>query len=636
MSQDITSRVLLTVDGRKTEAGEFIRMYSKTKEPGKKADVDEYLRQFITFKLKVADAIRLGYDTTKAFRTELRGYRDQLSQNYLTDTKAKEELLRSAYQRSLTDINAWHILIALSPDASPSDTLRAWQKASDIRKRITMGESFEVVARSTSDDKSVLVNGGNLGYFTVFQMIMPFEDAAYKLKKGELSQPLRTPYGYHIIKVENKRPSMGQVRVAHIMKTAAPGTSEADLAKAEQEINSLYGQLKAGASFRELAKKYSDHKESAVKGGEMDWFGTGDIISSFSEAAFSLKDTGSYTKPVRTPYGWHIIKLLEKRPPRTFDESKSFLESRFNQSYLNSLAKRSFVEKLKKEYKFSLNQESADWFTANTDTLIIQGLKKYDRSFLPQGDLYSFANQKLSNSEFADYIEKRGFMIATKDSSVFINRTIETMVADDILDYENSVLEKKNPEFRYLMNEFHDGILLFEISGKKVWNKVSNDSAGLRMYYNENKMKYLTRPGIEAKIYTLRQADGKEKLESAYKKYSVKPEADNMLSRKFNRKGDTLLVITQGRWMKGEDQQLDGLKWEKGISFVKREGFPSIIDINGIIEPKPLGLEEVRQEMVAGYEDFLEKEWIEQLNKKYNVKIDNAILGEIKKKLGSN
>jgi peptidyl-prolyl cis-trans isomerase SurA len=633
MSQDISSRILLTVDGRKTEAGEFIRMYNKSKEPGKKPDVDEYLRQFIAFKLKVADAIRLGFDTTKAFRTELKGYRDQLSQNYLTDTQAKEKLLRSAYQRSLTDINAWHILVSLSPDASSADTLRAWQKASDIRERIMLGESFEVVARSTSDDKSVLVNGGNLGYFTVFQMIMPFEDAAYRLKKGEISQPVRTPYGYHIIKIADKRPSLGQVRVAHIMKAAAPGTSDTDAAKAEKEINAIYNQLKEGASFGALAKKYSDHRESAVRGGEMDWFGTGDIISSFSEASFSIKDTGSYTKPVRTPYGWHIIKLLERRPSRTYEETKSYLESRFNQSYLNSLAKRSFIDRLKNEYRFSLNKEFSDWFIANTDTLIIQGLKRYDRTMLPPGDLYSFVNQRFSNNEFASYIEKRGFMILTKDPAIFINQTIETRVSDHILNYENSVLEKKYPEFRYLMNEFNDGILLFEISGRRVWNRVNGDSAGLRKYYNDNKMKYLSAPGVEAKIYTLRVTDGEKKLESAFSKYASSPEIDNLLEKKFNRKGDTLLTITSGKWQKGDDSQIDGLKWEKGYSCVRRKGFPSIISITGVTEPQPLGLEEVRDEMVKGYEDFLEKEWIEQLNKNYNVKIDNAILGEIKKKL---
>ena len=225
-AQDLNNKILMTIGGDKIQAGEFIRMYKKSIEPGKTLDIDSYLQQFIIFKLKVADALNEGSDTTKAFRNELSGYRTQLAQNYLTDTQTKDKLLQKAYQRSLTEINAWHILVALAPEASPADTLKAWQKASDIRERIIKGESFEQVARGTSDDQSVKMNGGNLGYFTVFQMIMPFEDAAYSLKKGAISEPVRTPYGYHIIKVTDKRPSKGRIKVAHIMKAVPPGTGE--------------------------------------------------------------------------------------------------------------------------------------------------------------------------------------------------------------------------------------------------------------------------------------------------------------------------------------------------------------------------------------------------------------------------
>ena len=218
-----------------------------------------------------------GIDTTKAFRTELNGYRNQLAQNYLTDTETKEKLLQKTYQRSLTEINAWHILVDCPEGSKPEDTLRPGKKLPDIRERIIKGESFEQVARGTSDDPSVKINGGNLGYFTVFQMITPFEDAAYTLKKGAISQPVRTPYGYHIIKVVDKRPSRGKILVAHIMKVSPPGTGEKEAKAAEESINNIYRELQEGASFSELAKKYSDHKETAVTGGKLNWFGTGEI-----------------------------------------------------------------------------------------------------------------------------------------------------------------------------------------------------------------------------------------------------------------------------------------------------------------------------------------------------------------------
>ena len=632
-AQDLNIKILMTVDGNKIQAGEFIRMYKKSKEPGKMLDIDTYLQQFIVFKLKVADGLAEGYDTTRSFRNELSGYRNQLAQNYLTDTQTKDKLLQKAYQRSLTEINAWHILIAMPQEASPEDTLKAWNKAIDIRERIIKGEPFESVARGTSDDKSVKINGGNLGYFSVFQMIMPFEDAVYTLKKGALSMPVRTPYGYHIIKVTDKRPSKGRIKVAHIMKAVPPESDEKEAEKAEDEINNIYKMLQGGASFAEMAKKYSDHKESAVKGGELDWFGSGEIISDFSEAAFAIRDTGTFTKPVHTIYGWHIIKLLDKKKPGTFEESSSFLESRINKSYLNSLSRKSFVEKLKKEYNFQINQDAYNWFVSHSDTLVIQGLKKYDRSSIPVGNMYSFASQYISTNDFADYIEKRGSMVITKDSSVFINRLIDTMVSDDIISYENSVLEKKYPEFRYLIYEFHDGMVLFEISEKNVWNKVSNDSSGLHHYYEQHKNNWLSRRGIEAGIYTLKSIDGEQQLSSAMKKYSQKPDLDDLLLKKFNKKNDTLLFIKNGVWFKGDNPELDKIDWISGPHSFTTKGIPSILLIKRVIEPAPMKFDEVQGEVMTGYQDFLESEWIGQLNKKYSVKIDNLVLDEVRKKL---
>jgi len=632
-AQDFLSATLMTVGQNRTEAGEFIRMYKKSIEPGKPLSVDDYLPQFILFKQKVADAVSEGYDTTRSFRTELEGYRTQLAQNYLTDTRTMENLLKKEYQRSLTEVNAWHILVAMARDPSPEDTLKAWKKAMDIRERILRGESFEQVARGSSDDHSVKMNGGNLGYFTAFQMIMPFEDAAYSLRKGALSKPVRTPYGYHIIKVTDVRPSRGKIQVAHIMKNAPPGSSEQVLKQAEDEINVIYQKLKSGESFSALAEKYSDHKESAVKGGVLNWFGAGEMIPEFAEASFALKDTGTYTKPFRSVYGWHIVKLLNRKPPGSFEETSSYLESRINQSYLTSLSKKNFVEKLKKEYKFRINETAYDWFVTNTDSLLIQGLRKYDRTSMPEGNIYSFLNQSFKNSEFADFVENRRSMVITRDSTFFIKTLLDASSSDRLISYENSILEKKYPDFSYLINEFHDGILLFNISNHKVWDRVTRDTAGLQKYYEDNKHNYLSKKRIDAKIYTLKVRGGEKNLFTAYKKYSGKPDMDKQLSEKFNRNMDTLLVISEGSWNKGDDAEIDMLDWSEGSHETTLNGFPSVILVKKVTDPLPLTFDEVQEKMIAGYQEFLEKEWTRQLKERYSVKIDSFVLEKVKKNL---
>lgn len=489
-SQNADEKILMTVAKMDVEAGEFVRMFNKSLDPAYRVEIDEYLQQFIAFKLKVADAVEHGYDTTKAFREELKGYRNQLSQTWLTDPDIREKTLRKAYQRYLEEINASHILVSCPQDAGPDDTLKAYRKAAGIRKRILEGETFGEVALSDSDDKSASINHGNLGYFTAFQMITPFEDAAYSLQPGTVSGPVRTPFGYHIIKVIDRRPSRGKIRVSHIMKSVPPGSDEQAVSKAESEISQIYERLGKGESFAKLASEKSDHRESAANGGEMNWFGAGEIINDFSEAAFAIKDTGEYTKPVRTPYSFHIIKLLERKGPGTYEEAKPFLESRLNQTDLVSLGKKSFIDRLKKEYEFRVVPEVRNWFIKNTDTLIIRGKAKYPARRIPEGNICSFAGRGLPAADFASYLEKRGWAIETDNPAIFIDESLETMASEEIMKYEDSILEKKHPDFKYLMKEFHDGILLFEISSDKVWNRVQDDSAGLMNHYELNMDKF--------------------------------------------------------------------------------------------------------------------------------------------------
>jgi peptidyl-prolyl cis-trans isomerase SurA len=633
-AQTLSDQILMTIAGKDVTAGEFIRMFNKSSDTGKnQGNIDEYLQQFIVFKLKVADATNAGIDSTRSFREELNGYRNQLAQNYLTDVKVKEKFLQKMYQRSLSEINGWHILVACPEGTTPADTLKAYKKAEDIRERIVNGESFEQVARGTSDDPSVKVNGGNLGYFTAFQMIMPFEDAAYLLRKGEISAPVRTPYGYHIIRVADKRPSRGKIRVAIIMKASPPGTTDADEKKAEEAIKNISDQLQQGASFAELAKKYSDHKESAVNGGKLEWFGTGEIIPEISEAAFALTDTGKYTKPVRTIYGWFIIRLLSRKAPGTFEESRSYLESRLNQSYLNSLSRKAFTEKLKKEYSYRVNQAISDWFVKNTDTLVIQGKSKYNKSTMPSGNIYTFADQRMSAREFASFIEKRGPIIMTKDPQYFINQSVDASLSDRIIKYENSNLEKKYPEFRYLMNEFHDGILLFEISGRKVWNKVTDDSAGLRNYYEVHKNEYLTKRGIDATIYIFHDAGHSKSFYSTIRKCLNKHWSDSIILKRFNGRKDSVLTTENGKWFRGDNPEIDKIDWTEGTHETFFRSLPSLVLIKKEIEPESKPFNEVQGEVMTKYQDMLENEWIRQLKEKYSVKVDGLVFDKIKKSI---
>jgi len=626
-------KVLMTVAGRDAEAGEFVRMYRKSIDPSNKTNIEEYLDQFIAFKLKVAEAIEKGYDTTLAFHNELNGYRSQLAQSYLTDPYVKENLLDKARERYPTEVNASHILISCRPDASPDDTLKAFNRAVETRYRILNGELFDKVARDVSEDRSVGINGGTIGYFTIFQMVRPFEDAAFTLPVGSVSMPVRTVYGYHIIRVNDKRPSGGKIRVAHIMKAAPQGSDEKTIKQAETEINEIYSRLKNGESFGKLAAELSDHRESAKKGGEMNWFGTGEIIADFAEPAFAIKDTGDYTKPVRTAYGFHIIKLLERKPQIPWDEMKPLFEARLNQSDIDAQGKRSFIARLKKEYSFRINQEIHDWFVQNTDSLIITGKNRFDTKKLPDGNIFTYADRYLTARDFASFLEKRPVPYNTKNPGYYIDSSIDAASSEEIMRYENSILENKYPDFRYLMAEFHDGILLFDISSDKIWNRIQDDTTGLLNYYKSNKDKFLSPVSIEGRLFTLNDKSGEKKLASAFRKYGRLPDCDEKMKKKFNTAKDTLLKISDRKWPAGIDPEIDSLTWTKGIHHFIRDGFPSILKIEKVNDPVPLPFAEVQAEVISGYQDWLTEKWVKQLKEKYNVKVDSTVYEEVRKEL---
>jgi peptidyl-prolyl cis-trans isomerase SurA len=262
----------------------------------------------------------------------------------------------------------------------------------------------------------------------------------------------------------------------------------------------------------------------------------------------------------------------------------------------------------------------------------MKGTSRYNRSPMPSGNLYTFADQHLSNRDFASFIEKRGSRIVTKNPEDFIRQSIDSRVSDHIIDYENSVLERKYPDFRYLMTEFHDGILLFEISGKKIWNRVQEDSTGLHDYYENHKHEFLTPASVDATIYTLRSSrTGEKKLLKAYRKYSRKPGSDLLMLKHFNKGSDSLLMINEGIFTKGVNKFVDNVKWTKGIHSVTNNGYSSVVVITAVREPQPKPFDEVQGEMLTGYQEFLENSWVEQLKKKYTVKIHDPVLEEVRK-----
>lgn len=645
--------VLMTVNGKEVSKAEFVRIYKKNNANEQSLDqksLNEYLDLFINFKLKVAEAEAMGLDTSKAFIDELAGYRKQLAKPYLVDKDVDQNLLEEAYHHLNWDVKASHILLKLDENASPADTLKVYNRIMDIRKKIIGGEPFEVAAKRASEDPSAKTNEGNLGYFTGFQMVYPFEVVAFNTPVGEVSMPVRTRFGYHLIKIFDKRPARGKIKVAHIM-VAIPKTGGSEKA-AKAKADSLYQLIHEGKDFAQLAKDNSEDHGSATKGGELPVFGTGRMVPEFEEAAFKLEKVGEVSPVVKTTYGFHIIKLLEKQGIEPYETMKQELKSRISKDARSSQSRKALIAQLKKEYKFTENRKRADNFYTHVTDSILKGTWDGESAKDLTATLFTLDGKNYTEANFTAWLLKNKVKSANESVQVLVNNSYADWMDQSIIDYEESQLEKKYPDFRYLMNEYHDGILLFELSDQMVWTKAVKDTTGLEAFYQKNKADYLWGERLDASIYAIAPDPNYNKLAPVdcsagnakvlskiikliKKRKPEKLSADAMkeklsaLNEKY--KGNLKMDIEDGIFSKKDNVLIDAIEWKPGmVEQAGDAGGKTIIVARKVLPAQPKSLKEARGLVTADYQNYLEAEWIKELRAKYPVVVKEEVLRTIK------
>jgi len=627
------SQVLLTVGDDPVTLDEFERIYRKNNNEASlnRQTPEEYLELFINFKLKVTEAEALGMDTTTKFIDELEGYRAQLAKPYLTDEETKEEMMKEAYERAQLDVKASHILIKLPGNPTPEDTLAAYEKATEIRERIINGEAFETVARATSDDASAQRNGGDLGYFTVFSMIYPFETMAYTTPLGELSMPFRTNYGYHILKVVDRRPARGQVKVAHIFIRTPEEMDDARKEKAYEKAQLIYDSIQSGVDFKQLAINNSEDPGSSKNGGEIPFFGTGRMIPEFENASFVLEEAGDFSNPFKSFYGWHIVKLLEKKGIGTYEEMEPTLQEQINRGDRGKQRTERYISKLKIEYEYSENLESLEPIYEAVDTSLIIGMWKAGELKYLTTDLLKIGDQQHLTGEFVDYIESTQARGKSRDPRSYVDDLYKQYSDDQVMKYEEANLPEKYPEFRYIYEEYHDGILLFDIMDQQVWSNAVSDTLGLEAFHQTHKNDYMWQARTDAFLVTCSEDADISGVRKAYKKISRGKLDEASLNANYCA-SDTLACITLAQILveEGENEMVDA---QNGVSgpgpVVQSDGSSSFVIIKDLRSPEPKELDEARGQITSDYQTYLEEEWITALKEKYPVEVDESLLSGI-------
>ena len=629
--------VVMSIDGKPVTQTEFLQIYTKN-NPNPSFDkdsLDRYMELFQVFKLKVAEAEALGYDTIPRLKKELEGYKKQLALPYLIDSVQNQNMVTEAYNRTANEVRCSHILIKLDPNASPKDTLEAYNRLLGLKARIEKGEDFASVAKSKngSEDPSVVNNGGDLGYFTAFQMVYPFEEKAYNTPVGQVSAPFRTRFGYHILKVTDKRPARGTIKVAHIMIATGREASTETRQNAEKKINEIYDSLAAGAAWDKMVNAYSEDANSTKKAGELPTFGSGTsqrMVLEFEDAAFALKEVGQFSKPVKTQYGYHIIKLLEWSPVKSFDVIRRELQAKVNKDERSKVTQDSFVQKLKTEYNYQdKSAKGLEWFVNNLDSNYYVG--KWKATELKSNKtLFVLGGQKFKQKEFAQYVEKNFRSVRKDEASVVVKQLYTQWEKAAILAYEESLLPAKYPAFKALVQEYHDGIILYEIMQDQVWNKAVKDTAGLRTFFNENRSKYSWSERINATVYECKDEH------IAVQVYGMLLKSDTITSKNvievINKDSELNLKVRMNKFELKQTAYLNNRNWTLGLNPVySYEGKWYVVKVAEIMPPAPKEFTEAKGLATSDYQVYLEKKWLDALRSKHQIVINTDVLYQLGK-----
>ena len=616
--------VLMTINGKDIKLSEFEYLYHKNNQQQvEKETLEQYVDRFVLYKQKVADAEAAGIDTTRLFINEFEGYKKDLATPYLTqDTTYHWQMVCEAYDRYKKEIDIDHFMMPLGTTDAETQTML--NRMDSIRTCILNGENWSILADKYSSDPSKQRNHGHYGYISACMFPYEFEDVVYSTPVGEVSKPFKTQFGVHMIRVKQVR-DRDDVHAAHILKLFPKDATEEQKNVCKAQIDSIYQLLLAGANFEELAKAESQDG-SARRGGDLGWFGRGRMVQPFEDISFNLAD-GAISEPFASQFGYHIVKKLA-HGYMSLNEMRDNIEMAISRDGRAALIQERRMNDLKAKYNYQVNPQLDAYLTK---ALTTNG--KYDSTFVAQAikdctmPLFTYGNkQSMPVSALLEALNAKTQIPDVQAAKDYIMSKVTPIAMNALNDYDSHQLVETNPEYRNLLNEYRDGMLLFEISNRRVWKAASKDTVGLEQYFAENRGKYLwDEPHFKGIILSAKSDSVMDLVKADIAKLRG---ADTLTDVLFNKYGNDIrmerMVVK-----KGENNLADYLAFHVGDK-PERKGYPEFMILEGGVISQPEEMSDVRGAVTSDYQDVLEQRWKEELAKKYPAKINKKVLKKVK------
>ncbi|MDF2158890.1 peptidylprolyl isomerase [Algoriphagus sp. CAU 1675] len=624
---------LLTVGGQPVSKDELIYLIGKGKSSSAnsasitKEEFQENLDLFINYKLKVKEAEALGLDQTQEFKREFESFKENLKAPYLIKNSLEEGELRKAYSRMQEVIRASHILFQFPPSASSEDSIIVLKMALKVKQEIQNGGNIQELSEKYSDDPSARVNKGDLGYFTSLQMVQPFEDAAYNLQPGQISDPVLTSFGYHIIEVKERMPNPGQVRVSHILVRVDPNNPNSE-DQARRKISDIYAEIqKPTTIWEDIVKNYSEDPSTSQKGGLLPYFSVGTMIPEFELAAFSLSEEGEVSPPVKTQYGYHILRLEDKQPLASFDEMEDIIRSRILRDSRSSMIQSQVLAIQKSRYGFkendsnvskletSLNQVPKSEFASQMKTMGLEDL-----------EIFELNQKSYTGKDLLEYMEIDEVSPRTKGGSftIWYDRFAGSLLAE----MEERDLEANNKEYQMLLKEYRDGILLFSLMNEEVWQKGIQDTVGQKAFFQDHQKNYQWKSRANALIVKILDRDRLTTARNNLQNKVYSEELVNSFESEYKTNHPLAYQTEYGLFEIPSHPVLSQINPELTYQEIELNGDHYLVLLGEKMPEGDRKFEESRGMVIRDYQEYLDKQLIEKLQKKYPVKINTEVLEE--------
>jgi peptidyl-prolyl cis-trans isomerase SurA len=618
-----SNEVLFELDEDSFMVGPFVDSFQKNSDlvASTKDDLEDYLQLYINFRLKIKSAYDQELDTLQSFQKEFNTYYKQIADSYISNGKVTEAMVKEAYDRSRTEVRASHILLNLSK--YDEDTAKVYNKALMLMKRAENGDDFGMLAKQNSEDPSARLNEGNLNWFNAFKMVYEFEDAAYKLDVGEISKPVKSDFGYHIIMKTGERASKGKLKTAHILIVKKDSIQDP-----KEQIEKIYLKVENGDDFHDLAKQYSDDTSTAAEGGYVPAFGIGGLNSkTYENEAFRMENIGDYTKPFQTKFGWHIVKLIEVEPIQSYQDLKEDLKKRLKSSSRSKLLVSKIKDDLEARYEVTINEAARSYFLKALDSTF----NKMKWRFLPSENMPKTYVIKVEEREvdfktFGEYLERQQRNLSKlPEHKIVIEDALNDLVYNELLAHHKTQLVKIDQNFANRIEEYKNGILIFDFMLTNVWDPISKDTLLQRDYYASNQDEFVTDLKIEGQLY------------SSSSKSSIK-EVRSRLKKKKSQDSISILLpddvmLEQVLISKSSPKIPKAFKFKEGVSPIYKH-LDQYLVMNAI-EEKPSFIPEfnnVSGKIISNLQEKREEQLISNLRDQYPIKINKSVLGKVKQK----